>query len=300
MVAQAVFAGELPPTLDPTLAPDGSPSAPRERGRVVTRVEVSLLGGFRVRVGGRTISPERWSRRHSAAVVKLLALAPRRVMHRERVIDALWPDLTIDEAAPRLHKAAHYARRVLGRRDAVVLSADSVSLFPHDDVLVDVKHFQRLAESAVDNGGLAAAKRALAVYGGELLPQDPYAPWAEEHRDHLGRLYIDMLHQAEDWHRVLLADPADEPAHLALAGRYAERGDRAAALRQLGQLDRAMRDELGLEPSKRALDLRRQLVAPSPSRAASVAAEATPEEAPPAEAEPTDVHRRCCAPGRAS
>ena len=182
---------------------------------------MTLLGGFEVRVDGRTISPRHWSRRHSAALVKLLALAPGRSLHREQVIDALWPDLDIDDAAPRLHKAAHYARKALGHRDAVVLSADTVRLCPQDDVHVDATRFQQFAVSAIADGGIAAAKAALAVYDGELLPQDLYEPWAEQHRLHLSRLYTELLHQAEDWHQALAADPTDEPAHLALAQRYA-------------------------------------------------------------------------------
>ena len=215
---------------------------------------------------GRAIASSHWSRRQSAALVKLLALTPARSLHREQVIDALWPGLAVDGAAPRLHKAAHYARRTLGHRDAVVLSAETVRLCPEDDVEVDAMRFQQLAESAVQSGGVAAAKGALAVYDGEVLPQDLYEPWVEQHRLHLGRLYVELLHQAGDWHQALAVDAADESAHLALVQRYAERGDRAAALRQLDQLDRVMRHDLGLEPSERALDLRRRVLAAAPER----------------------------------
>ena len=53
--------------------------------------------------------------------------------------------------------------------------------------------------------------------------------------------------------------PADEEAHLALAGAHSERGDRRAALRQLERLDQALRRELGTAPSAAAETLRRQL-----------------------------------------
>jgi DNA-binding SARP family transcriptional activator len=226
----------------------------------LTKVEVTLLGGFAVKVDGRTVSLSHWSRRHSAALVKLLALAPARRLHRERVIDALWPDLSLTEAAPRLHKAAHYARRALGYPSAVVLSADIVWLCPDDDVNVDTARFQLLAESAARNGGAAAAVSALAPYRGELLPHDMFEPWAEEPRQHLARLHRELLHQAEDWHQALLLDPADETAHLALARRYADNGDRPAALRQLDNLDRMMRQELGLPPSQHTRELRQHVL----------------------------------------
>ena len=37
------------------------------------------------------------------------------------MIDTRWPELTLDAALPRLHKAAHYARLAVERRTAVVL-----------------------------------------------------------------------------------------------------------------------------------------------------------------------------------
>jgi len=79
----------------------------------VTDVGITLLGGFAVTVGGMPVDPTEWRRRQAAALVKILALSPRRTLHREQLIDLLWPELTVEDAAPRLHKAAHYARRAL-------------------------------------------------------------------------------------------------------------------------------------------------------------------------------------------
>jgi DNA-binding SARP family transcriptional activator len=231
----------------PTREPKDSASA---------RVRVNLLGGFEVSVENDVIAARHWSRRHSSALVKLLAMTPGRSLHREVVIDALWPDLAVDDAAPRLHKAAHYARKAHGHRDAVVLLADAVSLWPDGDVHVDMVQFRQLAGAAISSGSVAAAKRALAVYGGELLPQDVYETWADQPRQHVRRLHIELLRLVEDWHQLLAADPADESAHLGLARRYADRGDRIAALRQLDHLDRVMRHELGLQPSESARQLR--------------------------------------------
>jgi DNA-binding SARP family transcriptional activator len=247
--------------LDDIRAADPCAGQHEPQGAPFALVEVRLLGGFEVRMDGRAVPAGHWSRRHSAALVKLLALTPGRSLHREQVLDALWPDLDIDEAVPRLHKAAHYARKVMGRRDAVVLSGDTVRLYPHDEVHIDAARFQDVALMALRNGGRAAAKAALTVYSGDLLPHDLYEPWSEHHRLRVGNLYTALLHQAEDWHQALAADPADETAHLALAQRYAESGDRAAALRQLDRLDQAMHRDLGLAPSKRALTLREQLLA---------------------------------------
>ena len=91
---------------------------------------ISLLGGFDVDVAGTPVPAREWNRRQSAGLVKLLALTPGRRLHREQVLDALWPDVLVDDAAPRLHKAAHYARRALGSPDSVVLTGEVVALWP--------------------------------------------------------------------------------------------------------------------------------------------------------------------------
>jgi len=108
-------------------------------------IDITTLGGFAVTIDNAMVDPAHWRRRHAAALVKILALEPRRTLHRERVIDMLWPDLTIEDAAPRLHKAAHYARRALGGPGTIVLATESVTLFPHEAVRVDAMQFQDLA-----------------------------------------------------------------------------------------------------------------------------------------------------------
>jgi DNA-binding SARP family transcriptional activator/tetratricopeptide (TPR) repeat protein len=233
------------------------------------RVEIDLLGGFAVRVDGRAIPADDWRRRHTAALVKRLALAPGRTLHREQVMDALWPEVELEAAVPRLHKAAHYARRVLGDPGAVVLSGSTVALFPGADVVVDAALFEQRAELALapapdgQDGaeGRAAAAAAAESWPGDLLPGDPYEPWLEAPRDRLRRLHRELLRRAGSWGELARAEPADEQASLAVARRLAARGDRRGALRQLERLERALRGELGVTPGPAVATLRADLLA---------------------------------------
>jgi DNA-binding SARP family transcriptional activator len=229
-------------------------------------VEIDLLGGFAVRVDGRPIPAGDWRRRKAASLVKLLALAPRRTLHREQVIDALWPDTAIDDAGPRLHKAAHFARRMLGDSTALVLSGDTVSLFPAAHVVVDVDEFERSAKQALasldrDSEGCVAAAAAADKWVGELLPDDPYEAWLEAPRDRLQQLHQELLRRSGRWSELALADPADEEANLARARQLADSGNRGAALRQLERLERALRRELGVRPGPAVASLRAELLA---------------------------------------
>src|SRR5689334_13486971 len=241
----------------------------------VPDIRVTLLGGFAVSAAGVPVAEAAWKRRHAAAVVKVLALAPGRRLHREQVIDLVWPDDTIAAAVPKLHKAAHYARHAIGVPDAVVLRGDQVLLCPGAAVTVDVAEFEELARRALagagpadragdgasDGAGVAAARRALALYEGELLPADRYQEWAEPRRDQLRRQHLELLRLDGRWAEVAELDPADEHAHLALMRRHAADGDRHAALRQFDRLDRALRTELGIGPGPEATALRDRLLA---------------------------------------
>jgi DNA-binding SARP family transcriptional activator/tetratricopeptide (TPR) repeat protein len=222
-------------------------------------VHITLLGGFGVTVDAVPVAAGSWARRQAAALVKVLALAPGRRLHREQLIDLVWPDDTLDEAAPKLHKAAHFARRALAVPGAMVLGPDAVALCPEADTVVDVVRFEDLARRALDGEDVVAARQALALYAGELLPDDRYAVWAEDRREHLRLRHLELLRLAGRWDAVVELDPTDELAHLALMQRHAANGDRHAALRQFERLDRTVRRELGVAPGREALALRDRL-----------------------------------------
>jgi DNA-binding SARP family transcriptional activator len=173
------------------------------------KVDIRLLGGFEILLDGQPVPASAWSRRQASVLVKILALAPRRSLHREQVMNRLWPDLSPDAAGPRLHKAAHYARRVLGP-DSVVLRSENVVLFPDAAVTVDVDAFHDRAMAALADGGQEVAERALVAYSGPLLPEDRYEPWAEDERDRLELKHRQLLRRAGRWEELADLDPTDE------------------------------------------------------------------------------------------
>ena len=205
------------------------------------RVDIAVLGGFAVTVDGVLVPRERWQRRRAASLVKLLALAPRARLHRDRVVDALWPDVGSDVALPRLHKAAHYARQALESRDAVVLKDETVALFPGATLDVDAVMFEAAAETALRSGAATAdaCGVAVALYGGELLPEDLNEAWSEEPRLRLQARYEQLQAALRRYE-----EPRDMPAPPP-AGRRHDAGptllERDDELDALVRLVRAMR-----------------------------------------------------------
>jgi DNA-binding SARP family transcriptional activator len=220
------------------------------------RVTIRLLGGFEVSVNG-TVTPEwGWRRRTAAALVKILALAPGHRLHREHVIGMLWPDEPPGDAAPKLHKAAHYARRVAGRDDTVVLRNDMVQLFPTADVSVDVLLFEELSRRALNSRDPDVARAAIDHYPGELLPDDRYEEWAGERRELLRLRHVNLLRLTGQWLLVSELDPSDEEAYLELMRDHLANSDPGAALQHYERLECVLDRDLGVTPGRAARELR--------------------------------------------
>src|SRR5262245_45322726 len=101
-------------------------------------------------------------------------------------MDVLWPDRGPDAAANNLNQAVHAARRALGA-DVIEVRDELIALT--DGVEVDVDRFEQTAEGALRAGTPAACRAALALYRGELLPENRYDDWAIGRRDELAEIY---------------------------------------------------------------------------------------------------------------
>jgi DNA-binding SARP family transcriptional activator/tetratricopeptide (TPR) repeat protein len=227
-------------------------------------VEIRLLGGFDVRRDGQLVPAAAWGRRYAASLVKLLALSPGRRLHREQVIDALWSDDTVEAAAPKLHKAAYFARRALGDPGTVVLWGETVALCADQPTTIDALTFETAGVAALRSGDPKALEHAISLCSGDLLPDDPYDSWADGPRQRLHQLRVDLLRRLGRWDDLVRLDPTDEEAHRELMRALADRGDRLGALRQFERLTRSLAHELGVGPDPATVAVRDQLLVGSP------------------------------------
>ena len=250
-------------------------------------LRVRLLGGFSVAVGGRTIAETEWRRRKVASLIKLLALAGGR-LHRDQLVDRLWPDLTPEAAVNNLYQALHLARRIFDPTGATAanylqIQSDLVHLCLAGPVWIDVAAFETAAGVAQQSQDLAAYRAALDLYVGDLLPEDPYEEWASNRREVLRQGYLGLLldqarlqearHEyaeaIQTLNRVVERDAVHEDAHVRLMRLYALRGQRQQALRQYQMLEERLRVDLAAEPDPRSQRLYRAILEgrfPGPER----------------------------------
>jgi DNA-binding SARP family transcriptional activator len=249
--------------------------------RALPQLRVGLLGGFRVeRVGaGRPVTD--WQRRTAKTLTKLLATDPRHALHREQILDMLWPDVGVESALNSFGKALYAARRalepeLLPRQGSTYLRlTDYMVALDTRHVLIDADHFQLLAEAAIRQRDEAAFELALEAYGGELLPEDRYEDWCAERRDFLAELHIRLLlgmserleergaygAAANRLREVLQHDPTREQAHRRLMVLYAGAGARDRAVRQFHACQDVLWRKLDLAPEEATVALYRDVVA---------------------------------------
>ena len=255
-------------------------AAPTAGGLAPLRVR--LLGGFSVVVDGRPVPEAAWRQRRAAAIVMALALEPGHRLHREWLMETLWPELDLAAQANNLRQNLHHARRQLeaaGLPTGVGLGRDGelVSLAPGELVWVDVHAFERAVAAAWRDLSPATAAAALDLYAGDLLPDAPYEEWAAPRREALRASYLALLtrlgqHHAERgelteaigaFQRLVAAEPAQEAAHVGLMRLHARAGQRDLALAQYDRLVLALERELAAEPEPPTRALARAIAAGS-------------------------------------
>ena len=258
-----------------------APQARRSEPNGIAPLHVRLLGGFCIERSdvGQAVSD--WPRRSAKTLIKLLAVQPGHALHREQVIDVLWPKVNAESALNSLGKALHAARRALQpglprRQDSAYLRlADGMLVLSTDHAVVDTDQFEQLAEDALRRREISVYEDAFAAYGGELLPEDRYESWCSERRTALAELHIRLLlgmaetlehrgsysEAADRLRDVLQQDPTRESVHRQLMRLHASMGAPDRAVRQFHSCEAVLRQELDLAPQPETISLCDEILA---------------------------------------
>ncbi len=220
-------------------------------------VELSLLGGFVLRIAGRVVPLFPTAQR-------LLALLAEqsRPAQRPHVAAVLWPDATTGRAAANLRTALWRTQRV----DAGLVVADGRHVTLAPGVPVDLRQARVLADRLLDSGldcadVLHAAARLDLTE--DLLPGWPDEEWLTIERENFRQLRMYALESLGErliaagrpgeavaaGLAAVAAEPLRESAHRAVIRAHLAAGNRWAAARQYEQCRRLFREDLGLSPS---------------------------------------------------
>ncbi len=243
-------------------------------------LEIYLLGPFRILVDGQLVAARHFTRRKPKLLVKLLALQPHQQLHREQLMELLWPDSDPEAASNNLHKTIHLARHAL--QPTLKSAADSHFILTEgqqvslraEKLWLDVSEFEQAAGKALRGAEVEAYEAALEQYLGDLLPEDLYEDWVAVRREQLRMTYQELLRKSAQLYKerrehqlaierlkeLLVCDPTHEDVHRNLMELYVLTGNKHQALRQYELCREALRKGLEAEPEPATRELRQQIV----------------------------------------
>ena len=212
----------------------------------------------------------RASQRLPLALLSLLALAPDRILSRERAIFLLWPQLGSVGGRRALSVALHALRSALGP-DSVDAVTDQLRLVT-PDLTCDVWVFR----DALERGDL---QRAVEAYAGPLLDglylrnAAEFEQVVDRERDRLATQCAEALERlaegaeeigrheeaVEHWRRLASQRPYSSRVARRLVLSLDVAGDRPAALAQAAVHRARVRDDLGIDPDPEFVRLVEQL-----------------------------------------
>lgn len=250
-------------------------------------LRVRTLGGFAAWRGDDLVPAASWRRRKVAELFKVMLSAPGYRLHVEHLLDILLPDSEPAEASKWLRLTLYRLRKILDapgapashlqRQGALLTLVPTVEGTAEPDWL-DAAAFDRTAVEALARRDIGLCREALALYGGEYLPEDRYEDWAGRRREELRSQHVAVLlcladlsraaGQPEDVLRclrtVLAEDPCHEVAARSLMKLFAEEGRLGEALEVHRSLAKALEVDLGQRPANETEAIRKRIAAEAP------------------------------------
>ncbi len=262
---------------DANLARTGALLLERLRRVPPPPLHVVTLGRFLVRQGHREVEARLLRQRRAGELLALLLLTPGHRLSAEQAAEALSPAKSTPAAQVLLHHATSALRHALepdlpdkfpSRYLEVEEGQIALKLPPGS--WLDVEAF----EAHCQRGEWEAA---LALYGGELLPEYRYADWTLLHRERAALLYQRALFAAaaarlaagrpaealDACLRLLAVEPWHEGAVLLGMRAWVALGDVAAARRLYLKLAETLRAELNTAPQAALQAYYRELTPPA-------------------------------------
>ena len=247
-------------------------------------VRVRILGSLEVRAGDRPVA---WGGTRHRALFQYLLLHPGPV-HREELMELLWPGHSYDSARNNLNGCVYGLRRSLqpagSTHDYVAYHEACYSLNTLDlRWVIDRDQFLLLAGTARSLArqnelprAATAATDATDLYRGPLFQDDPAVDWFAAERRSLREQHLELLELEAVWRldladldgarragqRVLTDDPCRESAHRLLMRCYAHQHQGDLLARQFMLCVTTLHKELGIGPTAETVRLHDELTRP--------------------------------------
>ncbi len=231
------------------------------------RIFVHSLGVFDVWRGENRIRSFEWQRDKARKLFQLLLIQNQEYLHRDQIMDRLWPDLPQDAAIRDFKVALNALNKTLepnrpkGANPFFIVRDDYLyHINLQAKIWWDVVLFEDLAE----RDDFESLEEAFLMYKGEFLPDNLYDEWANDKREQLKKTIIfvieklsTLLLEKGDFDQtiqvnedLLKIDLTWEPAYRNLMLAYAGKENQAQLKMVYQRMIKVLSEELGVNHSE--------------------------------------------------
>ena len=238
---------------------------------VVRDYRIYALGQLRIVGPGGPLGGA-WVEQRPGELLRFLVCQRRQIVPADVIGEALWPRAgpgasnTVRHFVHALRERLEPGRCRRGAPSAVVCRRGGYGLDP-EHVWVDADEFERqatLGAAALERGRQLRARihleRALSLYEGDFLSDEPYADWALWERDRLRAIACDALRslvrvgaesperRARHLERLAVLEPFDDDVHRELIRAWLGMGRWSRAARHYESFRARLLREFGAVP----------------------------------------------------
>lgn len=189
-------------------------------------IRLYFFGRFRIHVNGKDIMPDQWKRKRNRDIFKYIALHYKQTVPIEKIIDTFWGYDPPANAANIIWNAASVIRSIFepdlpkGAPSSFLIAADKAYTLDFGEKAdIDFYTFSSLMQTAEKIPDIPkrieTLENAVALYEGDLLPEDIYEEWTESKREDYKSQYIISCIECSRYYA--------EQEKFALSARYAKK-----------------------------------------------------------------------------
>ena len=251
-------------------------------------LHVQTLGGFRVWHQGAEVPTTAWGREKAIHLFQFFITMRRQYVHKEQIMDRLWPDLDIEKGDRDFKVALNSINRALEpereprseplfvRRYGLAYGLDFENVWLDTEameLLISAGNQATLGPTPNADFAIACYEAAVQLYHGDYLPERRYEDWTSAERERLQLLALNTMTTLAELllqkmplesirltQRVLSIDPVWEDAYRIQMRAFATQRNRPMALRTYQRCREVLAEEFGVDPLPETSELYDQIL----------------------------------------
>ena len=232
------------------------------------------LGTFATHVNGREITVKDWGRDKTIQLIQFFITSRHRNgLHKEQIIDRLWPDADMDQGNRDFKIAHHGINKALepnrkSRDETQFITRQGLTYQINEEkIWIDSEAFDQAIEIANQFQGrdnetvIKALELATSLYKGSYLPNRIFEDWSSLERERLQLLAINAMitlgemkldSNPEESIRLaqeaLLIDSTWEEAYRLQMKAYSRKANRPQVIKTFNICKKILQEEFGISP----------------------------------------------------